>query len=143
MSLGVGRFERLGVCATGICALGALLGSAACSVGHDSTEPLAELEQQLTCTTSADCPNAQPCVGGLCCGCVDSNGNCQPGNTIEYCGINGAACGQYSCTPPGDCYRPSCATGVCDPGSRGTGATCTINGLAGACDGTGTCCTGC
>jgi hypothetical protein len=103
----------------------------------------------------ASCSNGEQCIQGTCqtcTGCLDSNGNCQKGNTQGACGTGGGSCqgclGNQTCTA-GQCVA-SCTgciggdggcqtgdtTGACGSGGNNcqvcsAGQSCTANSCSG------------
>lgn len=72
------------------------------------------------------------CTGSACAGC-QAGGACQPGTSIDQCGVNGETCQT--------CPRDECNAAVCDAGTCATtptpGKSC--NDETGICDASGKC----
>ncbi|MHB8420020.1 MAG: hypothetical protein ACYDCL_18250 [Myxococcales bacterium] len=67
------------------------------------------------------------CASGSCNGCCDGNHNCQPGTTIQACGVDGNACS--SCGIGGACESGLCCTRTGAP-------TCSTSPTSDGCGGT-------
>lgn len=55
------------------------------------------------------CTSCSPEVGAPCSGCLDADGACAPGTSVERCGGAGSAC---AACPPGE----ACSGGRCEEG---------------------------
>ena len=101
------------------------------------------VDLQTDITNCGACGNACPvdhlCLGGVCTGnapvCTGCRAGsaCEPGTSVEQCGVNGATC--QAC-PGDDCNAPLCAEGACST-TPTSGKSC--NGDTGICDDSGKC----
>ncbi len=94
-------------------------------------EPCADAQgNQGICVESPGLPYPVCCAG-----CIDRNGQCQPGTSIDACGLPGSSCD--TCADV-SCHTAECKEGACSyqpqPGAPCSGGVCTDQG---------DCCLGC
>ena len=152
---GTGCLSGAGVCITGVCCKGCVVGGACrlgtvtsqcgtgggkCAVCSAGKCAVATCSAGKCGTTKAkdgtSCSKGQ-CYKGSCCkGCV-GGGKCQAGTATTKCRIGGGPC--KDCTSPYDCKVGSCtSSGVCKLTAKSNGTTCS----GGKCR-NGACCKGC
>lgn len=85
------------------------------------------------------CAAGQPCLNGVCgcqgpaCSGCCTGTTCEPGTTVQHCGVGGGAC--QTC-PGNECNEPACDDGACTTTPL-PGKAC--NNDTGVCDASGRC----
>ena len=136
---------RPAVCVSGQCGFADLNGFA-CDDGNPCTA--GSICQNGTCGggTAVSCDDGNPCTADTCnpaSGCVHtplSNVPCGNGGTCQN-GTCVAAdpCAGVNCDDGNPCTTDACSGGTCTHTAVAAGTACTVDGVAGSCDGDGAC----